>query len=342
MTDAEKTAIGFGIVGCGMIADFHAQALRAVKGARLVGAADASVSGARIFAEKHSVRAYESYEQMLDDDAIDAVCICTPSGYHAELARMALLAGKHVAVEKPVAMTVSEADAVIEAAKNSGRLLTAIAQLRFSPDAARLREAVQGGSLGRIRFANLDMKYWRSEDYYSGSSWKGTRLLDGGVLMNQGVHGIDLLRYVMGDVTVLHSVTAKLHHQIEAPDTALALLRYGGGALGTLEATTAAFPGFDLKLEIIGEKGCAVFTQERLTSLLIDGEEQIADSVCGKLGTASDPAAVGWQNHALQFENFVCAIKGEAPLAVSGEEGREAVRLISEIYGEQTPVRYEK
>jgi predicted dehydrogenase len=125
-----------------------------------------------------------------------------------------------------------------------------------------------------------------------------------------------------------------MYHKIEAPDTALALLRYDCGALGTLEATTAAFPGFDLNLEIIGEKGYAVFTQERLTSLVIDGSEQITAVTAPKLGTASDPAAVGWQNQALQFENFVSAIRGEATLAVRGEDGREAVRLISDIYGE--------
>ena len=129
-------------------------------------------------------------------------------------------------------------------------------------------------------------------------------------------------------------VTDRLHHKIEAPDTALALLRYECGALGTLEATTAAFPGFDLNLEIICEKGYAIFSQERLKSLVIDGKEQIAVAMSGKIGTASDPAAVGWQNHALQFENFVSAIKGETPLAVRGEDGSNAVRLISEIYGE--------
>ena len=334
MTDDAKTVLGFGIVGCGMIADFHAQALEAVTGARLVGVADANALRARSFAESRDVLAYETYEEMLRDDAVDAVCICTPSGYHAELAREALLAGKHVAVEKPIAMTARDADTVIAAAKRSGRLLTAIAQLRFSPDVSRLREAVQSGSLGNIRFANLDMKYWRDESYYSGSPWKGSRQLDGGVLMNQGVHGIDLLRYVMGDVTALGSATDRIHHQIEAPDTALALLRYECGALGTLEATTAAFPGFDLKLEIIGEKGYAVFTQERLTSLIIGGKEQITESAEAKHGTASDPAAVGWQNHARQFENFVDAIRGEATLAVRGEDGRDAVRLISDIYGE--------
>lgn len=333
MHDA-KSVIGFGIVGCGMIADFHAQALCSIEGVHLVGVTDVNFAGAQIFAEKHGVLAYKSYEDMLKDDAIHAVCICTPSGYHAELAKSALLAGKHVAVEKPIAMTVSEADTVIDAAKQSGKLLTVISQLRFSKDVIRLKDAVQSGKLGQIRFCNLSMKYWREESYYAGSSWKGSRLLDGGVLMNQGIHGIDLLHYVIGGVTVLSSVTDRMYHKIEAPDTALALLRYDCGALGTLEATTAAFPGFDLNLEIIGEKGYAVFTQERLTSLVIDGSEQITAVTAPKLGTASDPAAVGWQNHALQFENFVSAIRGEATLAVRGEDGREAVRLISDIYGE--------
>ena len=333
MNDA-KSVVGFGIVGCGMIADFHAQALRSIAGARLIGVTDVSFAGAQIFAEKHGVTAYESYEEMLKDDAVRAVCICTPSGYHAELAKSALLAGKHTAVEKPIAMTASDADSVIEAAKKSGKLLTVISQLRFSKDAIRLKEAVQNGSLGQIRFCNLSMKYWREESYYAGNSWKGSRLLDGGVLMNQGIHGIDLLRYVIGGVAVIGSVTDRMYHKIEAPDTALALLRYDCGALGTLEATTAAFPGFDLNLEIIGEKGYAVFTQERLTSLVIDGEERITAVATPRLGTASDPAAVGWHNHALQFENFVEAIRGLAPLAVRGEDGREAVRLISDIYGE--------
>ena len=335
MMNGAKSVVGFGIVGCGMIADFHAQALCSIADARLIGVTDVNFAGAQSFAEKHGVLAYKNYGDMLKDEAIDAICICTPSGYHAELSKSALLAGKHVAVEKPIAMMVSEADAVIEAAEKSGKLLTVISQLRFSQDVIRLKEVVQNGSLGQIRFCNLSMKYWRDESYYAGSSWKGSRLLDGGVLMNQGIHGIDLLRYVIGGVTVLSSVTDRMYHKIEAPDTALALLRYECGAWGTLEATTAAFPGFDLQLEIIGEKGRAVFTQERLTSLVIEGAEQITVSTPGKLGTASDPAAVGWQNHALQFENFVSAILGKSSIAVRGEDGREAVRLISDIYGER-------
>lgn len=329
-----KSYLNFGIVGCGMIADIHAQALKSLAGVHLVGVADVSFAHAKSFAEKHGVFAYETYEKMLSDKTIDAICICTPSGFHAEQAKAALLAGKHTAVEKPIAMTVSDADSVIETAEKSGKLLSVISQLRFSEDVVRLKNAVLNESFGKIHFCNLSMKYWRDESYYSGSRWKGSRLLDGGILMNQGIHGIDLLRHVIGNATVISSVTDRLYHKIESPDTALALLRYDCGALGVLEATTAAFPGFDLKLEIIGEKGYAVFTEDHLTSFVIEGKEQPLASEAKSSGTASDPKAVGWKKHALQLRNFANAICGTAQLAVCGKDGRAAVALIADVYKE--------
>ena len=298
MTTEKKSYIGFGIVGCGMIADIHAQALCSIPEVRLIGVTDVSVASANAFAEKHGVRAYESYEQMLADENIDAVCICTP--------------------------------------KESGKLLSVISQLRFAPDSIRLKNAVQNGSFGKIHFCNLSMKYWRDETYYSGSRWKGSRLLDGGILMNQGIHGIDLLHHVMGDIEVTGSVTDRLHHKLEAPDTALALLRYECGALGVLESTTAAYPGFDLKLEIIGTKGYAVFTEDHFSTFILDGVEQELLPETKSSGTASDPKAVGWKKHALQLKNFADAINGIAPLAVRGEDGRAAVALISAVYQENT------
>ena len=330
----EKNVLHFGIVGCGMIAAVHAEALRSVEGAVLVGVADANPAYAVALAERFGVTAYESYEQMLQDPMIDAVCVCTPSGFHAQNAIAALRAGKHTAVEKPIAMTAKDAEEVISVAKESGKILTVISQLRFAPDVVRLKKAVSEGTLGSIRLCDLVMKYWRDESYYGTSAWKGSRALDGGILMNQGIHGVDLLRYIMDDVKVLSSVTARLHHKIEAPDTALALLQYGCGALGTIEASTAAYPGFDLRLEIIGEKGYAMFHEDRLESLIINGEEQIEKTEHVSGGTAADPKAVGSKKHALQLQNFVSAINGECSLAVSGEDGRLAVALITDIYQE--------
>ena len=159
-------------------------------------------------------------------------------------------------------------------------------------------------------------------------------MLDGGVLMNQGIHGIDLLRFVIGGSKVIGSVADRLYHKIEAPDTALALLRYDCGALGTVEATTAAFPGFDLKLEIIGEKGYALLEEDHLISFVIEGKEQQLAFDAKSSGTASDPKAVGWKKHALQLRNFADAMNGTDTLLVCGEDGRAAVSLISDIYGE--------
>lgn len=333
MEYAKKSPLHFGIVGCGMIAAIHAQAIRSLENACLIGAVDADRARAVAFAENFGIRAYGSYAEMLADKNIDAVCICTPSGYHAKNAMEALCAGKHTVVEKPMAMTGADAVAVLDMAKKQDKFITVISQLRFSPDVIRLKQVIEEGKLGRLRLCDLYMKYWREKSYYSQSGWKGDMLLDGGVLMNQGIHGIDLLRYLVGEAAVVGAVTDRLCHQINAPDTALALLRYECGALGVIEASTAAFPGFALLLEIIGENGYARLEEDRLTSLVIDGEEQI---VCRtentKRGTAADPKAVGWKNHTLQLENFIRAINEGTMLCVDGRDGCEAVALIEKIY----------
>lgn len=332
----EKKILRFGIVGCGMIAGVHAEALRSLEGAALAGVADARKESAVAFAEKHGIKAYENYEAMLADGEIDAVCICTPSGFHAENALAALRAGKHVAVEKPIAMTAEEADEIIRTAKECGKLVTVISQMRFATDVIFLKEAIDTGKLGTLKMCDLYMKYWRDGSYYHGSPWKGNRALDGGVLMNQGIHGVDLLRHLIGGATVIGSVSDRLTHQIESPDTALALLRYDCGALGVIEASTATYPGFEMRLEIIGERGYALFLDNHLEKLVIEGEEMaLPEEEHISDGTAHDPTAVGFKKHAHQLQNFMDAIHGEATLMVDGEAGRGAVAMILDIYNEK-------
>ncbi len=329
----EKSVLRFGIVGCGMIAAVHAQALRSIDGVELVGVADALLQSAVSFAKRFDITAYESYEDMLADQTIDVVCICTPSGFHAQNALDALRAGKHVAVEKPIAMNVRDADEIIETANQCGRLVTVISQLRFAPDVLRLKKVLEEKRLGTLKMCDLYMKYWRDESYYGGSPWKGNLALDGGVLMNQGIHGVDLLRYLVGGATVVGSITDHLTHKIEAPDTAIALLRFDCGALGVVEASTAAYPGFDMKLEIIGDRGYAIFKENRLESLIIDGKEEVMpgeEHVSD--GTANDPAALSFGKHAEQLSLFAQAIRGKCPVPVEAEAGRGAVSLIMDIY----------
>lgn len=336
MACEEKKNLRFGIVGCGMIANVHAQALRSLDGVILAGVADARKESAEAFAEKYGIAVYENYESMLADGEIDAVCVCTPSGFHAENTLAALRAGKHVAVEKPIAMTAEEADEIIRTAKECEKLVTVISQMRFATDVIFLKDAIDTGKLGTLKMCDLYMKYWRDGAYYHSSPWKGNRALDGGVLMNQGIHGVDLLRHLIGGATVVGSISDRLTHKIESPDTALALLRYDCGALGVIEASTATYPGFEMRLEIIGERGYALFLDNHLEKLVIEGEEMaLPEEEHVSDGTAHDPTAVGFQKHARQLQNFADAICGEAQLMVDAEAGRGAVALILDIYNEK-------
>ena len=240
----DKKIVRFGILGCGMIARFHADAIDSLENAQLLGAASANPDSAKAFAEARGIQAYESYEAMLADPKIDAVCICTPSGFHAENALQALRAKKHVVLEKPMAFTAAECQQIKEAADKSGCVLTVICQLRFSKDVQRIRKLLAENAFGKLVFCDLYMKYWRDPAYYASSNWKGTKEFDGGgALMNQGIHGVDLLLYLVGDAKVLCAKNKTHFHDIEVEDLSVAMLEFENGALGVIEASTCSNPG---------------------------------------------------------------------------------------------------
>ncbi len=328
--------IRFGILGAGLIANIHAQAIRTLPEARLAGVADVSAAGAQTFAAQYGITAYPDYEAMLADSAIDVICICTPSGFHTRQTLQAIRCGKHVVLEKPMALTEEDADRIIEAEQRSGVLVTVVSQLRFSEDVQTLRELVQKNAFGRQIFCNLYMKYWRDPSYYASSSWKGTLALDGGgALMNQGIHGIDLLLHIAGSAAVLKGCKKTLSHRIEVEDTAAALLEFESGALGVIEASTCTAPGFERRLEIHGDRGYAVLVEDRLAELMLDGQ-QLRSQACGSDGrryinTASDPGKLDCTLHARQLQNMVRAIRGAEPLRVGTADGRRAVELIRQI-----------
>lgn len=329
----DKKVLNFGIVGAGMIADFHAKAINSLENALLLGVCDAMNEKAQRFKEKYNIKAYQSFEEMLLDEKIDAVCICTPSGFHKQNAIAALNAKKHVVLEKPMAFTLEESNEIIAAAEKNGRLITVISQLRFSKDIQRVKKLISEGAFGKIVFADLYMKYWRSENYYSQSDWKGTRRFDGGgALMNQGIHGVDILLYLMGNARVLHSKNKTSYHDIEVEDQSVAMLEFKNGALGVIEASTCAFPGFERKIEIIGSNGCAVLKENRLEKLVINGKEEEICKNTETSKTASDPSAFDYNLHSLQLSNFIGAVFNENELLIDGTEGSRAVALIEEIY----------
>ncbi len=327
--------IRFGIVGCGAIGHWHAKALQDLSGSRLVGVADGVPERAVEFGKVYDVRAFATPEALFASPDVDAVCICTPSGLHAPLAIQACDAGKHVVVEKPLALTLADADRLLEAGRRNGTLIAVISQLRFSPAVRTLKEAVDAGRLGRLVMADLVMEYHRTQEYYDLGGWRGTWAMDGGgALMNQGIHGIDLLQYVMGPVKSVSARIATLARRIEVEDTAAVVVEFESGALATVQATTSVYPGYPRRLGIHGDRGSIVLEEDTLVAWdLLDPGDGPAPALGRTESQASnDPGAVGAEGHIRQLGDFADAVRtGRRPL-VDGAEGRKAVEIILAAY----------
>jgi UDP-N-acetyl-2-amino-2-deoxyglucuronate dehydrogenase len=331
---------GFGIIGCGMIADFHAKAIAEIPDAQLVAAFSRSAeNGARVAAlSVGECRVYDDLDAMLAHPGLDIVCVCTPSGAHLDPAVKAASAGKHVVVEKPLEVTVPRCDAIIRSCDDSGVRLCAIFPSRFSTANMALKLAIDSGRFGRLTLGDTYVKWWRTQDYYDSGKWRGTWDLDGGgALMNQAIHNVDLLQWLMGDVDSVQALTALLvHERIEVEDTAVAALRFKNGALGVIEASTGAFPGLLKRTEIHGENGSARVEQDDVT-LWNFRDELPGDSEMLKVqgafsGGGADPKAIGHAGHRDQLADFVRAINTGSLALVDGREGRKAVEIIRAIY----------
>lgn len=233
-----QTAACFGIIGLGMIAEFHARAIAAMEEAVLVACFSRDQAKAEAFCATHGGTAYSDLDAFLAHDGLELVTICTPSGAHLEPTLAAAAAGKHVVCEKPLEVTTARVDEMIEACAHAGTMLTGIFPRRFNPATALLKQAVAEGRFGTINLADVYVKWWRTQEYYDSGAWRGTWALDGGgALMNQSIHTIDLLIHIMGDVKSVRAETRLLAHDgIEVEDTAVALLEFESGALGVLQA----------------------------------------------------------------------------------------------------------
>ena len=335
--------LGFAIVGCGMIARFHARALAEVPGAKLTAVVSRSETSARKMLDelKLDLPIFTKLEDALRRPDVDGVIITTPSGAHMEPALLAAAAKKHIVVEKPLEITLDRCDRIIDAcAKNRVQLCT-IFPSRFGDANGELKRALVSGRFGRLTLGETACKWWRSQAYYDDGGWKGTQALDGGgALMNQAIHQVDLLLWVMGPVTHVFGSTATLaHERIEVEDTAVAALRFKNGALGVLQATTSVWPGLPKSIGIHGNKGSVVIEQDDLVRWEFDpaspedpGIREKFAVKTGASGGSSNPAAISHVGHARQLTDFVQSIEsGRAPL-VDGREGRLAVELILGIY----------
>lgn len=334
-------SVGFGIVGCGLIANFHAKALEEIRGAKLVACYSEPLVTAKNFADKQGCTAYDSLAAMLADPKVDAVAIATPSGVHMDPAVEAAKAGKHVVVEKPLEITLKRCDKIINACEKAGVKLATIFPSRFHDAPKKVKKALDQGRFGDIALGNAYVKWFRTQEYYDGGAWRGTWALDGGgALMNQAIHSIDLLTWFMGPVAEIRAQMGLLaHKRIEVEDTAVASVRFESGALGTIVATTAAYPGYLKQVEIHGSLGTAVMEEEDIkvwdfakkkasdAAILKGMQEQKSDG-----GGASDPAAIGHHGHKMLLQDFVDAIRKDRTPAVDGYEGRRSVETILAIY----------
>lgn len=333
------TSLGFGIIGVGMIADFHAQAIAHTKGGKLVGIATRNPDNARAFAQKHQLAfSTTSIDELVARPDIHVVCITTPSGAHLEPALAAVRAGKHVVIEKPIEITTERADELLRVADAAGVKVTPIFQARFGEGARTIKAAIDAGRFGRLVLASAYVKWHRSKEYYTG--WKGSLKLDGGgALINQAIHGIDLLQWFAGMPSeVFCWKTRRVYEHIEAEDTASAALQYPGGALGAIEATTAAWPGWQRRIEICGEKGSAMLEDDHVSHWDFrdaqPGDEAIrAKKIDAKMRSgAGAPGEISFEGHRRQIQDMIDAVRENRPVAIDGHEARKAVALIRGLY----------
>ena len=317
--------MGFGLVGCGVIAETFAAALARLDNARLVAVHDVDDKKGDVFAAQHEVAMAGALSELLGRADIETVCVCVPSGLHAEVGLAVAGAGKHVVVEKPIDVTLAAARRLIEGAGRAGVSLHVISQQRYNPGVRRAKQLLDEGRLGRPLFVQARVPWYRTQAYYDSAEWRGTWALDGGgALMNQGVHYADLLCWLFGRPEVVAAACARLDHDIEGEDLATALLRFPDGPQGSLIATTDAFPGFPAVLSVSGTLGSLELVAGALVALELKDDSD--------LGPVDVRALEMPDGHQAQLADVVAAIQERRPPPIGGEDGYRALQLVLDVY----------
>lgn len=327
--------LNFAIIGCGVIATTHARSIDELPDARLVAVCDILPERAQALAEKYPADVYQDYREVLEREDVDVVAVLTPSGLHADIGIDAARAGKHVLVEKPMDISLEKADALIEACRQAGVKLGCISQHRFDPAIMALKQAVEEQKLGQLNFGASHTKWYRSQAYYDSGTWRGTWALDGGgALINQSIHYVDMLQYIMGPVEELHAYCAtRAHERIEVEDVAVASLKFRSGAVGLLEGSTLAYPGFCARLDVYGSLGSVIIENEQVIAWkLISGEPcPVEPHPVGFIGGTSSHDI--WHHaHKRQIADMVAAIQEDREPLVNGEEGRKPLEIVLAVY----------
>lgn len=340
--------VRIGVIGCGAIHSTHCDAIREVEGAVLAAVCDEVPEKAKAAGEKYDVPALSRLRDLWQH--VDAVTVAVPSGLHARVGIAAAKAGKHVLAEKPVDITLKKATALLDACRSAGVKLGVVSQHRFAGDLQRLHDAAQGGELGKLILGDAYVKWYRTQAYYDSGDWRGTWSLDGGgCLMNQGVHYVDMIQWIMGGVRAVQAQVRTASHDIEVEDVAAALIEYKNGAIGVIQGSTSVYPGLAERLEVHGTAGTVIAEADRIKLWETNPEEDGSKYGRGvqsqpvpnvhthepeeSAGTgASDPSAIWGEQHRLQIEDFVRAILDNREPAMTGEMALEPLKIILAIY----------
>ena len=323
----------FGLIGCGRVAPRHAQSIAELPGARLTAVADIRESRASRFAAEHRADKYLDYRRLLDRTDVDVVNICVPSGLHAQVAVDALEAGKHVIVEKPIALSLSDADRMIAAARLAGRKLCVVLQNRYNPPMQDLKRMVESGRLGRLLLGNATVRWYRPQEYYE-DGWHGTWAMDGGALMNQSIHHIDALQWLLGRPESVFAYSATLGHRMEAEDIGIATIRFRGGPLGVVEGSTVTYPeNLEGSVAIFGERGSLKVGGTALNRKVIwkiEGELEHEKELLTR--EQVDPTSVYGASHRAVIADMIEAILADRTPKTDGAEAKKSLALVLAMY----------
>jgi len=325
--------VRFGLIGCGRVAPRHAQSLIQLSDTQLVAVADIREDRARRFSAEYGAQAYTDYDNMLARPDIDAVTVCVPSGLHAQVAIDVLHAGKHVLVEKPIALSLADADRMIATAREAGLTLGVVLQNRYNSPVQQVRTLIDQGRLGKLYLGSVCVRWYRPQSYYE-DGWHGTLSMDGGALMNQSIHHLDALQWFMGPVASVYAYTATLAHTMESEDVGVAVVRFRSGALATVEGSTLTWPQtLEGSVALFGERGSVKIggtALSRITLWKVDGElEREAEILTSQ---RVDPPTVYGYSHREVIHDFARALLDGREPSTPGPEARKSLALVLAIY----------
>lgn len=330
----QEKKLGIGIVGCGTISGTHADAIKETTHGKLVAAYSRNSEKLEKFCKQHDCRGFTDYEEFLKFDKLNIVSICTPSGTHLDFAAPAAEAKKHVVIEKPVEVTLERGRSLIKQCRQNGVKLAIIYQSRFIDDIIQMRQSIQDGEIGDIVMVDVSVKWFRDQEYYSSAPWRGTFKLDGGgVTINQSIHTIDLIQWLVGDIESLSGLKGTFTHKdIEAEDNAVATFKFKNGAIGVFQASTSIVPPQERKIEIHGSKGTAILEGDKLQIKKSEDEADSQNNNVKSAGAASPLSGMTSLNHMKQYDQILDAILNNKEPVVSGEESLKSLAFVKALY----------